>query len=263
MDEPTVADTPDPESKPFAVPCRTLGFDAPLRWLRLGWQDFRRATGLSLLFGSVIVVVSVIVSGLAWWLGRFAMMATLLSGFVFVAPMLAVGLYCVSRSLERGESPSLRCSFGMARRVVGQAGIYALAQGVVILLWSRAGMMLSALWPVHQGDTLALVEYLTLGSGVGAVFAILTFAISAFSLPMVADRDVDMVTACVSSVNAVLRNKPVMVLWGGLLVAITVLGFATAFLGLAVAMPWLAYASWHAYREMLDPQGWPALDQGS
>jgi uncharacterized membrane protein len=139
--------------------------------------------------------------------------------------------------------------------------VYALAQGVVILLWSRAGMMLSALWPVHQGDTAALLEYLLIGSGVGAVFATVTFAISAFSLPMVADRDVDMVTACVSSVNAVLRNKPVMVLWGGLLVAITVLGFATAFLGLAVAMPWLAYATWHAYRDTLDPQDWSALDQ--
>ncbi len=252
---------PEPAPRPFAVPCRTLGFDAPWRWLRLGWQDFRRAPGLSLLFGAVIVVVSVVVSALAWWLGRFALMATLLSGFVFVAPMLAVGLYCVSRSLQRGEVPALRCSFALARRVAGQAGVYALAQGVVILLWSRAGMMLSALWPVHQGDTPALLEYLLLGSGVGAVFATVTFAISAFSLPMVADRDVDMVTACVSSVNAVLRNKPVMVVWAGLLVAITVLGFATAFLGLAVAMPWLAYATWHGYRETLDPEGWPALDQ--
>jgi hypothetical protein len=25
-------------------------------------------------------------------------------------------------------------------------------------------------------------------------------------------------------------------------------------------MPWLAYASWHAYRETLDASGWPALD---
>ena len=259
---PTTPDiAPEPAPRPFAVPCRTLGFDAPWRWLRLGWEDFRRAPGLSLLFGAVIVLVSMAVSALAWWLGRFALLATLLSGFVFVAPMLAVGLYCVSRSLQHGESPSLRCSFALARRVAGQAGGYALAQGVVILLWSRAGMMLSALWPVHQGDTAAFVEYLLLGSGVGAVFATVTFAISAFSLPMVADRDVDMVTACVSSVNAVLRNKPVMVLWGGVLVAITVLGFATAFLGLAVAMPWLAYATWHAYRDTLDPQDWSALDQ--
>ncbi|MCR6496488.1 hypothetical protein LJB71_09850 [Thermomonas sp. S9] len=83
---------------------------------------------------------------------------------------------------------------------------------------------------------------------------------SVFSLPMVAERDVDMVTACVSSANAVLRNKPVMLLWAALLAAITLLAFATAFLGLAVAMPWLAYATWHAYRDTLEPEEWPPLE---
>ncbi|WP_240099479.1 DUF2189 domain-containing protein [Thermomonas flagellata] len=254
------ASAPEPAPRPFAVPCRRLGWDAPWRWLALGWRDLRRAPGISLAFGAVVVVVSLVVAALAWSLGRFALLATLLSGFVFVAPLLAVGLYCVSRSLERGLAPSLRCSCGMMRRVLGQAGVYALVQGVVILLWSRAGMMLSALWPMEAGDRLALFEYLLVGSGVGAVFAALTFAISAFSLPMIADRDVDMVTACVSSVNAVLRNKPVMLLWGALLVAITALAFATALLGLAVAMPWLAYATWHGYRETLLPNDWPSLE---
>lgn len=251
---------PQPAPRAFVAPCRRLGPDAPWRWLVLGWRDVRRAPGISLAFGAAIVAASLVVSALAWWLGRFALLATLLTGFVFVAPLLAVGLYCVSRSLERGVTPSLRGSLAMMRRVVGQAGVYALGQGVVILLWSRAGMILGALWPMQEGDAAALVEYLLVGSGVGAVFAAFTFAISAFSLPMVADRDVDMVTACVSSVNAVLRNKPVMLLWAALLVAITALAFAIALLGLAVAMPWLAYASWHAYREVLDPREWPPLE---
>ena len=252
--------TEEPTPRPFAVPCRKLDAGAPMRWLRKGWADFRAQPRLSLVFGGVIVLVSVLVSWLAWSLGRFALLATLLSGFVFVAPLLAVGLYCVSRRLERGGTPSLHGSLAMMRRVLGQAGVYALGQGVVILLWSRAGMMLSALWPMQEGDAAALAEYLLVGSGVGAVFAVFTFAISAFSLPMVADRDVDMVTACVSSVNAVLRNKPVMLLWAALLVAITVLAFATAFLGLAVAMPWLAYSTWHAYRDTLEPGEWPPLE---
>jgi uncharacterized membrane protein len=37
-------------------------------------------------------------------------------------------------------------------------------------------------------------------------------------------------------------------------------GFATAFVGLVVIMPWLAYATWHAYRETLQPGDWPMLD---
>lgn len=250
---------PGPE-RPFVVPCATLDLSAPRRWLRLGWQDFRRAPGLSLLFGGVIVLVSVLVSLLAWSLGRFALLAALLSGFVFIAPLIAVGLYCVSRELQAGRRPSLGHSFTLARRVAGQAGVFALAQLVILLLWSRAGMMVSALVPVEAGDMRTQIEFLALGSGVGSVFAVFTFATAAFSLPMIADRDVDMVTACLSSINAVLRNKPVMLLWAMVIAMLTAVGFLTAFLGLAVVMPWLAYAAWHAYRETLDASAWPSLD---
>ena len=75
------------------VPCAQLSMDAPLRWLRLGWQDFSRAKALSLLFGSAIAVISVVISLFAYSLGRFALLAALLSGFVFIAPLIAVGLY--------------------------------------------------------------------------------------------------------------------------------------------------------------------------
>ena len=246
--------------RPFVVPCASLPWSAPLDWLRLGWRDFRRAPGLSLLFGGVILLVSLAVSALAWSLGQFALLALLLSGFVFVAPLLAVGLYCVSRELEAGRTPSLRHSFVLARRVTGQAGVFALAQLVILMLWVRAGMMVNAFVPVEEGSTAALVEFLVIGSAVGSVFTALTFAIAAFSLPMIADRDVDMVTAGVSSVNAVLRNKGVSLLWAALIVGLTAVGFLTAYLGLVVVMPWLAYSSWHAYRGTLDASAWPTLD---
>lgn len=257
--EETHEPSPDPV-RPFAVPCVELDRGAPLRWLRLGWADFRRAPGLSLLFGAVILVVSVAVSALAWMLGRFALLAALLSGFVFVAPLIAVGLYCVSRALEEGRRPTLRDSFVLARRVAGQAGVFALVQLVVLMLWSRAGMMVNAFVPIEDGQLGTLVEFALIGSAAGSVFAIFTFATAAFSLPMIADRDVDMVTAGVSSANAVLRNKAVMVLWALLIALLTAVGFLTAYLGLVVIMPWLAYSAWHAYRETLDASDWPRLD---
>ncbi|MBD9468013.1 DUF2189 domain-containing protein [Pseudoxanthomonas sp. PXM01] len=256
----TEGSSTEPAARPFVVPCADLDAGAPWRWLRAGWRDVRRAPGLTLLFGMVIVLVSLGISWLAYLLGRFALLATLLSGFVFVAPLLCVGLYCVSRALEQGRTPRLRDSFVLSKRVLGQAGVYALGQGVIILLWSRAGMMVSAFFPFDGSDPTAFWEFLALGSAVGAVFAALTFAVTAFSLPMIADRDVDMVTAAVSSVHAVMRNKRVMVLWGLVLVTLTVIGFATALLGLGLLMPWLAYASWHGYRETLDASGWAALE---
>lgn len=258
--EPTQTSKPQGQpvrEMPFVVPCRQLDAGAPLRWLRAGWQDVRREPRLTLVFGLATMVVSLVVSWLAWSLGRFALLAVLLSGFVFVAPLLGVAMYAVSRALADGEQPTLGGSLRLARRVLGQAGVFALIQLVLMLLWSRAGMMLTVFVPLNAGDTLALAEYLAIGSLVGSVFAALTFAVAALSLPLIADRGVDMVTACISSVNAVLRNKPVMALWALLIVALTALGFATAFLGLVVAMPWLAYASFHACRDTLDASAWP------
>jgi uncharacterized membrane protein len=249
-----------PEARPFVVPCAMLMPDAPWRWLRLGWQDVRRAPGLTLSFGLLIVVVSILVAALAWTLGRFALLATLLSGFVFVAPLIGVGLYCVSRDLAAGRRPTLARCLSLARRVAGQAAVFALCQLVIVLLWSRAGMMVNAFVPLVEGNLRTLLEFLLIGSAVGSIFAAITFAVAAFSLPMIADRDVDMVTACVSSIRAVLSNKRVMLVWAALIVLLTAAGLVTAFLGLAITMPWLAYAAWHAYRETLDASSWSALE---
>lgn len=196
---------------------------------------------------------------MAWKLGSFALLATLLSGFVFFAPLLAVGLYSVARDHETGRSPSSRSAWKLIRRVVGQAGVFALAQMVILMIWSRSGMVLNALFPIESGDTLALVEFLAVGSAIGTVFASFTFATAAFSLPMIADRDVDMITACVSSINAVLRNKAVCLIWAIIIALLTVFSFATLGLGLIFIMPWLGYAVWHSYRETLDASDWPSL----
>lgn len=254
------APPPDDTGRDLVVPCRELAASAPLRWLRLGWRDLRRAPGISLLYGAAIVLVSLIVSALAWWLGRFALLAALLSGFVFIAPLLAVGLYSVSRDLADDVRPTLARSLQLMRRVIGQALVYALILLVVLLVWSRAGLMIHVFFPAGEGDLRSLLEFLAIGSAVGSLFAALVFASAAFSLPLIAARDVDMVTACLSSVNAVMRNKGVMLQWAAWIVLLTALGFATAFLGLALTMPWLAYAAWHACRETLDASGWPTLD---
>lgn len=258
MSNPTTPGSEDP--RPFVVPCRTLGFDAPWRWLRLGWHDLRRARGLTAIFGLVVVLVSIAVSALAWQLGRFALLAALLSGFVFIAPLIAVGLYNVSRSLESGRPPRLRDSVTLVRSVTGQAAVFALLQLVIFFTWSRAGMMVSAFLPIEPENLRSLLEFLAVGSAFGTVFAALTFATAVLSLPMIADRDVDMVTAAVSSINAVLRNKAVMVLWSFLIATLTALGFATFFLGLGIVIPWLAYSAWHSYRETLDARNWPPID---
>jgi uncharacterized membrane protein len=249
------------EELPFVAECGDLAWRAPFAWLAAGARDLRRTPRVTLAYGAAIFVVSWGVSLLAWALGKFALLATLLSGFIFIAPMLAIGLHAVARDLERGREPSLRRSLRQQARVLGQAAVYALILLVVLFTWSRAGMMLYAFFEVESGDPRILAEFLAVGSLIGTGFAALVFASAAFSLPMVVDRDADMVTAVLSSVNAVLRNKAATLVWAGCIVAITALGFATAFLGFVVLMPWLAYSAWHAYRETLHTGSWPELPE--
>ncbi len=90
---------------------------------------------------------------------------------------------------------------------------------------------------------------------VAVIFAGLVFCTSAFALPMILHQDADATTAIITSINAVLRNKRVLALWALLIFVLTVVGFATALIGLAFIVPVLGYATWHAYRETIIAKG--------
>ncbi len=257
-----LAASPVPQSAPRclswrrATGCRLAW---PLSWIRRGWKDYLRAPRQSLAYGIAIALLSWLVTGIGLKLGTYWSVLVLLSGFVFVAPVLALGLYSISRQLERGRSPSLRLCLDEQRKTLGTTMVFALALIVLFLVWARAGSMLHVFFPMESNpDWRKLATFLAIGSAVGSIFALLTFVFSAFSLPMICDRDADAITAIVTSVNAVLRNKPAMAVWALLIVGLTAIGFATALLGLAVVIPLLGYATWHAYRETIDASAWPA-----
>lgn len=247
------------QALPFVAPCRVLPASAPLGWVRKGWADLRRAPRQSLAYGVVIAALSWVVTGIALGMGSYWAVLVLLSGFVFVAPVLAIALYSISRQLERGLPPQLGRCLVEQRRSFGTLMVFALALLVVFLVWARAGSMVHVFFPVEaQPDWRQLATFLAIGSAVGSIFALISFAVSAFSLPMICDRDADAITAVVTSVNAVLRNKRAMAVWAGLIVLLTAVGFATALAGLAVTIPLLGHATWHGYRETIDASAWPA-----
>ncbi len=191
------------------------------------------------------------------------MLLSVLSGFVFVAPLLAFGMYSVSRQLCLGNKPGLMQTLRAARRPFANSLVFALVLLVIFLLWARAGTMVHIFFPSTGEVRLEdLVLYLGVGSAVGSVFAAICFMASVFSLPFIANRDADVITAVVSSINAVLRNRKTMFLWALTVVGFTALGFATAMLGFIVIIPLLGYATWHGYRDALDVSGWPVLVDG-
>jgi len=243
---------------PFVAPCRQVPPGAPFRWLAAGWRDMKAAPGQSLGWGLLVLGISWLVSLVALWLGSWVMLLSLLSGFVFIGPLLAIALYAVSWQLEAGRVPTFDRSVAAARARLGDSMVFALILLVIFLVWARAGSMVHVFFPVEsRPQTLQLVRFLAIGSAVGSIFAAITFAASAFSLPMLMDRQADTVTAVVSSVNATLRNKPAMAVWLALIVVLTGIGFATAFVGLVVLFPLLGHAAWHAYRDVIDASAWP------
>jgi Putative transposase len=98
------------------------------------------------------------------------------------------------------------------------------------------------------------------GVMVGGLFAAITFAVSAFALPMIDDRQTDAVTAVVASVNTVLRNKRAMLNWAAVIITSVLIGFATAFLLSVIMIPLLASATWHVYLETIDASAWPKAE---
>ena len=242
------------------VPNRPLSTLVAFSWLRAGWIDFRSAFKVSLIYGFLVFLVSAGVAWLAWKLGGFILLLSVVSGFVFVAPLLAFGLYSVSRQLCEGRTPDLGSTFRAMKRPAGNSLVYTLVLLVVFLLWARAGMMVQVFFPMGGDPEWGhVLTFLAIGSAVGSIFAALSFAASVFSLPMLANRNIDVITAVISSINAVLRNKPAMFVWAFLICALTLVGFLTAGLGLIVIIPWLAYATWHGYRAALDSTGWDIL----
>jgi uncharacterized membrane protein len=265
-DNPVRADTEGAGSaeaeapKPFVAPCRDLDPRSPIVWLKGGWDDFRAAPGLSLAWGVFAWLVSTLIAWGAWKLGGWVLLLSLLSGFIFVAPLLAFALYSVSRQLCIGNKPTLAWTLRAARRPFRNSLVFAIVLLVIFLLWARAGTMVHIFFPSEGHiEWRDLLVYLGVGSAVGSVFAAFTFSASVFSLPFIANRDVDVITAVVSSINAVLRNRWTMAAWAVTVVVLTALGFATAMVGFIVIIPLLAYATWHGYRDALDVAQWPTL----
>lgn len=246
------------EDMPFVAPCRKIEITAPLRWLRLGWKDLTDAPKLSLIYGIVLTLLSMLISLVTWRYGTMALYIGLASGFMFMGPVLAVGLYSISHQLEEGRKPVLGYCIRDGQIHFKELLVLGVVLMVVLLLWARAATVMSIFLPMQSNpDWIQLLPFLGIGSMVGAVFSGVVFAASAFSLPMIMDRKTDAITAVITSINAVVHNKKPMLLWATIIVLTILLGFFTALLGFMVFLPIIGHATWHAYKETVDASAWP------
>ena len=244
---------------PFVAPCHELSIGAPLRWLKLGFKDTQKAPLASLGYGTVMSGMIMAVTFMAWKFGSAWIMLSLLCGFVFIAPLACVGTYAISAQLERGQKVSLKRTLRACfKTYIGTELVFALVLLIIFLVWARASSAVSIFLP-SSGDysVTEMAGYLGFLALIALVFLSITFAASVFSLPMIMHRDVDAITAVVTSVNAVMRNKAVMVFWGFLIAAGLIVGVASAGLALVFFLPAVGHAVWHGYLETIDASAFP------
>jgi uncharacterized membrane protein len=243
-------------------PVRQVSLTQPLRWLARGWNDLMRCPLPGLLHGLVMAAFGAVLIALAR--DRFWLLAGAFSGFLLMAPLAATGLYAVSRQLENGDRASMRTAieawhpkdsrlveFGLLLALAGSG--WVLTSAALITRWAPA--------PVHNpADFLRVVVlageaglfevWLVLGSALAAPI----FASTVVALPLLLDRRIGVHPAVLVSVRAALLNPAPMALWATLILLITLIGMVTLLLGLVIAVPWLAHASWHAYRDLVEPE---------
>ena len=255
-------DSPATLDRHFALPeVRRIGLDRPLSWLISGWQDIRANPIASLAYGLLFAIAGDLILIFAW---RTPYLFTdSVSGFFLVAPLLAGGIYEISKRRADGLHTTFIDSLACWRRNGQSMAMFGMLLAFAAIIWERTSAVFFALLiPGLSPDLWAFVpnvllnfDYLGLTLTwlvVGCGLALLVFSVSAVSLPMLIDRDVDFVTAMMTSLRAVAHNPGTMLLWAGLVVTLTLLGFATLLFGLIVLMPLLGHASWHAYRDLVE-----------
>ena len=234
---------------------------ADLRWaLGQGWADFKDKRGDLSLLPFSYPLGGVRASVLAFNADLMPLVFPLAAGFALVGPVAAAGFYELARRREAGIDAGwwhfLDPLKGRGRLSIAMLTVMLMA---IFLAWMMAAQAIytATLGHLTPGDAGAFAQALfatpqgwaliVAGNAVGAMFAVATLAVSAFSFPMVVDKATDAGDAVATSIAVFRRNPAMMIGWGVRVAAILAVAALPLFIGLMVALPVLGYATWHLY----------------
>ncbi|MBK8457112.1 MAG: DUF2189 domain-containing protein [Phyllobacteriaceae bacterium] len=262
----TVESAPTARPAPKGPKARRIERGDIAEALRLGIEDFRAAPSCGLVIGAAVGLIGLLMVASVAWFDASWMVYPLAIGFPLVGPFLAVGLYEVSRRRARGEVatwgvvwPAIWAQRG--RELSWMAFVmlfmfwvwmYQIRLLVAIFLGSKSFTTLEKFTTIVT-TTPEGWAFLIVGHIVGAALALALFSITVISIPLLLERDIDFVTALITSVQAVFLNPPVMLGWGLIVTALVIIGSLPLFAGLVFVIPILGHATWHLYTKAVEP----------
>ena len=245
---------------------RTIEVADVMDCIAQGVQDFGRAPIYGLFFGAIYAVGGLLLIWASFALNYLYLAYPLVMAFALFAPFGAAGTYEISRRLDSGEPLSWAAVLGAVWTRAGKELAWlALVSIFTLIVWLYIAVLLFAVFygpnspsvqSVWQLVDEALttprgVLFLIAGNGVGAVIALIVFSFTAFSPPLVVDRNVDFVTAMATSLRAVAASPRAMLAWAIVIGADLVISFATLFVALLVIFPVLGHVTWRLYRRAI------------
>jgi Predicted integral membrane protein len=247
------------------IPVRTLTSSDLNLSLREGWNDFLSMRGDLIFIGMLYPLVGLVAAWVTQGSNVLPLFFPIAAGISLLGPIVAVGFYELARRREAGLESDWSHFFDVRKRPSADGlgavaallvGIFALwmavAAGLYLALWGASypesiGAFLTRLFTTSEGWALIVI-----GNLVGACFAVLVLAISFVALPMLVDCNIEARTAVDTSIRAFRANKGKLIRWGFTVGILLVLGSIPVFIGLAVVLPWLGYATWHLYTHVID-----------
>ncbi|MGP6088098.1 DUF2189 domain-containing protein [Antarctobacter jejuensis] len=234
--------------------------------LKAGYADFLARPVMSGFFGLFYAVFGILFVWCLLWLGKIWMIVPAAVGFPLIAPFAAAGLYEMSRRLQRGESfgwsDILTVMANQRKREMGWMAFvtlfilwvwfYQFRTVLVIVLqdasFSDLDGFLNTVFYTPEGWT-----FLAIGFCVGAVLSAALFSVTVVAMPLLLDREIDFVSAMITSVRVVTENPVVMLTWAAIISVTMVVSLVPAFLGLIVTLPILGHTTWHLYQRAVQP----------
>lgn len=249
----------DPVVRPIAV--RDIA-----EALALGLRDLRAAPAYGFFFGAAYAAGGITILLVAFALGWSYLVYPMAAGFALLGPFVAVRLYEVSRRRERNEPLDWRSVLGVVfEQRKRELGWMAFVTLFFFIIWMYQVRLLLALLlgfrsfaSLDEFLTVALTTpdgllFLLIGNVIGAMLALILFSLTVVSFPLLLDRDIDFITAMITSVRAVATSPVAMIGWAATVVVVLILSSLPAFLGLVVTLPILGHTTWHLYRRLVAP----------